>query len=448
MIPDPTSHPALQMALGYLAQVIQLRLQQYFGEVEAPISLRELPMPSPSGGNSSWETFLAEAQPSQEQYVMLVTALAPHIQPQFFDQIITQALPQAGDFPQLGGVRGKQHRGFLPTGETVLFLLAGEELKERFRIQQYFSATHWLGKKQLLWLESPPDGEPKMSGKLVMAQEHVELFTQGMVSPPRFSLEFPAQLVETEMEWEDLVLSPITMKQVQELETWVKHGQVLLHELGMKRRLKPGFRALFHGPPGTGKTLTAALLGKFTNKPVYKVDLSMVVSKFIGETEKNLSRLFARAENKDWILFFDEADALFGKRTSVRDAHDKYANQEVAYLLQRVESYHGLVILASNFKGNIDEAFLRRFQSIVHFPLPRPNERLQLWQMAFPPNLPPGPNVSLEPLAKKYEITGSAIMNVVQYCCLQALANQWKHIPQASIIEGIKREFAKEGKLM
>jgi SpoVK/Ycf46/Vps4 family AAA+-type ATPase len=119
-------------------------------------------------------------------------------------------------------------------------------------------------------------------------------------------------------------------------------------------------------------------------KDVFRIDLSMVVSKFIGETEKNLSQLFEHSKSKDWILFFDEADALFGKRTNIRDAHDKYANQEVAYLPQRIENHDGLVILASNFKANIDEAFIRRFQSVIYFPLPGPEERFGIWQKAFP----------------------------------------------------------------
>src|SRR5690606_1665724 len=152
-----------------------------------------------------------------------------------------------------------------------------------------------------------------------------------------------------------------------------------MKDWGMEKRLNPGFRVLFHGPPGTGKTLTASLLGKYTGKEVYKIDLSMVVSKFIGETEKNLANLFDKAENKDWILFFDEADALFGKRTNVRDAHDKYANQEVSFLLQRTETYAGLVILATNFKNNIDDAFARRFQSHIYFPSPAFGERLKIW---------------------------------------------------------------------
>ncbi len=136
------------------------------------------------------------------------------------------------------------------------------------------------------------------------------------------------------------------MVQIKELEIWLQHNEHLLKDWGMEKRLKPGYKVLFHGPAGTGKTLTASLLGKFTNKPVYRIDLSTVVSKYIGETEKNLSNLFNKAAHKDWILFFDEADAIFGKRTNVRDAHDKYANQEVSYLLQRVELHPVLIILA------------------------------------------------------------------------------------------------------
>lgn len=128
-------------------------------------------------------------------------------------------------------------------------------------------------------------------------------------------------------------------------------------------------KILFIGGPRTGKKTLAALIGKQSGKEVYRIDLSMIISKYIGETEKNLSKVFADAENKNWILFFDEADALFGKRTGVRDAHDKYANQEVAYLLQRIEDHNGLVILATNMKSNIDEAFTRRFQTVIRFPV-------------------------------------------------------------------------------
>lgn len=151
---------------------------------------------------------------------------------------------------------------------------------------------------------------------------------------------------------------------------WLKHLPALKPRRSLNKKIKSGYRCLFYGPSGTGKTMTAAWIGKESNLPVYRIDLSMVISKYIGETEKNLKRLFDDAEKKVGILFFDEADALFGKRTNVRDAHDKFANQEVAYLLQRLEDYPGLVILASNLKSNIDEAFTRRFNSVLKFPIP------------------------------------------------------------------------------
>ena len=174
-------------------------------------------------------------------------------------------------------------------------------------------------------------------------------------------------LLTTDQSWNDLVLDKETLKQVEEIKGWLKYSSPVNPDNRLKKKLKTGYRTLFYGPPGTGKALTAALIGKEFNKPVYKIDLSMVVSKYIGETEKNLELLFATAKDKDWILFFDEADALFGKRTEPKDSHDRYANQEVSYLLQRIEDYNGLVILATNMKSNIDDAFTRRFNLILRF---------------------------------------------------------------------------------
>ncbi len=173
--------------------------------------------------------------------------------------------------------------------------------------------------------------------------------------------------VTTDQSWNELVLDKATLGQVNEIKTWIKQSSSATRDNNLGKKVKAGYRTLFYGPPGTGKTLTAALIGKEFNKPVYKIDLSKVVSKYIGETEKNLELIFANAKDKDWILFFDEADALFGKRTEVKDSHDRYANQEISYLLKRIEDYNGLVILATNMKGNMDEAFTRRFNSIVRF---------------------------------------------------------------------------------
>ncbi|MCW3117349.1 MAG: superfamily ATPase [Chitinophagaceae bacterium] len=439
---------SLAASFEYLTQVLQTRISLHFGQHANYSTIEEIPLPSFDQIKTPFTNFLSAYSLNPPELILLLIALAPHMQPDFYEQTLTQYLPREGDFPQLGGTRGKQFRGFLPTGETALFVLAGDELEKRFQMQELLGEEHFFFKKQVLYLEPSVDGEPLMSGRLIMSQEFVDLLTIGKVTKPRFNASFPAQLITTQLDWEDLVLDSQTLLQINELRTWVIHGDTLLQDWGMRKKLKMGYRALFHGPPGTGKTLTASLLGKYTGRDVYKIDLSLVVSKFIGETEKNLAALFAKAESKGWILFFDEADALFGKRTNVRDAHDKYANQEVSYLLQRVENFDGLAILASNFKTNIDEAFMRRFQSIIHFPMPKPQERLQLWENAFPAQAKLASDINLKIISQKYEISGASIMNIVQYCCLQALSKASSTIQNNDLIAGIQREFSKDGKII
>src|ERR1700754_1209110 len=265
-----------------------------------------------------------------------------------------------------------------------------------------------------------------MSGRIILSQDYIDTFLIGRPTPPHFNSSFPARLIREKRTWSSLVINDELQSQINEIINWLKYNDHLLGKWGMGDRLKKGYRALFYGPPGTGKTLTAALLGNEMGKDVYRVDLSMVVSKYIGETEKNLELLFARAEDKGWILFFDDADALFGKRTSVRDAHDKYANQEVSYLLQRIEDFNGLIILATNMKNNIDEAFVRRFNAILRFTFPEAAERKLIWEKSFPTAAtfaasPAKGAIDIPDAVKKYELAGGSIINVVHYASLKAV---------------------------
>lgn len=450
---DITTHPQngrIKATEDYL--VIVLRAFKLFvtnsvkGHIEqANESTYQLHIPIPEG-DSSLAKFIRHSALQPEEIIILFTALAPHIIPGFFDAIIQQFMPQGGEFPEFGGVKGDNHRGTLPTGETALFLLAGADPSTRLQRLPLFDSNQPLFKHRILSLASVSSSEPVLSGRLILDPEFVEVFTTGKVALPQLSINFPAQHIATQLEWSDLVLSDRTWKQINELQNWINHHNRLMAEWGMGRKLKPGYRALFYGPPGTGKTMTAMLLGKYTRREVFRIDLSMVVSKYIGETEKNLAALFDKAEQKQWILFFDEADAIFGKRTGVRDAHDKYANQEVSYLLQRMEMHAGLTILASNFRNNIDDAFVRRFNSIIYFPAPGKEERLSLWEQSFPNTLTLVEDVDFPSIAANYELTGAHIMNIVQYCCLEALAKKNHSISQADIISGIKRELEKEGK--
>jgi hypothetical protein len=397
--------------------------------------------------DSGLAQFTAKYGPTYEEFVILMLALTPHIKPGFFGNIIAEVYPDGGDLPEFGGVKRTNHRGILPTGETAQCILAGNDLGRRVDVQRILGNEHWFAQKRILWLEPVPEGEPVMSGRLILDPEVVEQLTVGVVSKPRFSSDFPAEHIETAMDWGDLVLHPATLRQIHEIENWIKYSDTLLDGWGMKKKIKPGYRALFYGPPGTGKTMTATLLGKHTGKDVFRIDLSRIMSKYIGETEKNLSHLFDKAEHKNWILFFDEADALFGKRTEVRDSHDRYANQEVAYLLQRVESYNGLVILASNQRSNIDAAFVRRFQSIIHFPMPRPEERFEIWRKMLPEQISLADDIDLKQVAARYELTGAGILNVTHYCAIEALADESRSLDLRRLEAAIMREFVKEGKV-
>lgn len=433
----------LVKALHYFRQFVTKRLGTHFKN-EEPV-LFNFAMPSIED-DTSFSKFVKHSGATNEEMIVLLTALAPHLVAGFFDNIIHEFLPKGGEFPEFGGIKGIHHRGTLPTGETALFILAGADPKKRISHLPVFSEHNFLFKHKVLSIESVRTGEPLLSGRLIMDTEFSEVFTTGKISLPQLSMHFPAEHISTQMEWDELILPESVWRQIRELENWIKFQETLMLDWGMGKKLKPGYRVLFYGPPGTGKTLTATLLGKYTNRDVFRVDLSMVVSKFIGETEKNLASLFDKAEYKNWILFFDEADAIFGKRTGVRDAHDKYANQEVSYLLQRIESHAGLTILASNFKNNMDDAFLRRFNSIIYFPPPQPEQRYELLRKSFPSKVKLEKDVNLEAIAANYELTGSHIINAVQYICLNALEKGNYSISQNDIVKGVKRELEKEGR--
>lgn len=425
-----------------LKRVINTRLQSHFNNVDAVFPAVKI-----EDDGSPLNGFIISHQLPLEEYIILLTALVPHIMATFFESVIQEFLPQGGDFPEFGGVKGSNHRGLLPTGETAQFIMAGNDIEKRLSVQ-YLLTNGILAKKKVLYLETVKEGEPLMSGRIVLDPELVTRLTTGIEITPKFSPDFPAKNITTAMTWDDLVLNNYTQNQLSEIMIWVQHNDTLMQDEVLKRKIKPGYRALFHGPSGTGKTLTATLLGKHLNKDVYRIDLSQVVSKYIGETEKNLEKVFVKAENKNWILFFDEADALFGKRTNVQNSHDRYANQEVSYLLQRIEDYPGLLILASNLKSNMDDAFLRRFHTIIHFSVPNAAERLHLWEKAFPASYKPEPAISLSQLADKYELNGAAILNIIHYASLQTASRSDKYIRNDDLVEAIRKEYRKEERTM
>ncbi|MEM1000424.1 MAG: ATP-binding protein [Bacteroidota bacterium] len=435
----------LQAELDWLRKIVDTRLRLYFRAESPYTDIAQILPPNLRDSDGAYARCVRKHELGFAERLVLITALAPHLRPEVLDGFFARNKTYDRVFSEFGGVRGSVHAGFLPTGETAMFLLAGSDLSRRLLMEYLFDLDFVFRKERLLWLEAAAPHEPQWSGRLVVAPEFVAQFTTGRMPEPDYSPDFPARRVRTQLEWQDVILPPHTRVQVQEIQDWIRFGPALMNGMGLGKRLSPGFKALFYGPPGTGKTLTASLIGKTTDHPVYKVDLSMLVSKYIGETEKNLGKVFDLAESRRWILFFDEADSLFGKRTEVSSSNDRYANQETAYLLQRIETFDGVVILASNLKDNIDAAFSRRFQAVIPFPMPEKVQRHQLWQASFSPETPLEEQIDLEEVADKYLLSGGAMMNVVRYCTVKAVKRGDAVIRKPDLDRAIRKELEKEG---
>lgn len=258
-----------------------------------------------------------------------------------------------------------------------------------------------------------------------------------------------ARKIEPMYTWNDIVLPSDALVQLRGIGQRITYRHRVLDDWGFGRKLSlgRGVNALFAGSSGTGKTMAAEIIAHDVGLDLYKIDLSGVVSKYIGETEKNLDRIFTAAESANAILFFDEADALFGKRSEVRDSHDRYANIEISYLLQKLEQYEGVAILATNLRQNMDEAFTRRLQCIIEFPFPDELQRQQIWQVLFPPEAPRDEAIDFAFLAKQFRLSGGHIKNIVLGAAFLAAANGGR-IGMEQLIQATWRECQKIGRAL
>lgn len=439
----------LRDEIDWFRAVLERRFKLHAGRDAPGDPLAEFEPPDHAARRAPYADVLRQFDMSPAERLLLILSYIPHVRPDALDPFFIQNQSVQRRFTEFGGVTGLSHGGFIPTGETAMFLLAGDDLRARLAHQHLFSHEHYLYAQNVLRLSPRHPEEPPLASALHLTQEYVERLSTGRAYQPLFSPEFPAQRVTTPYEWDDLVLDPQSCREVEDIVAWARHSETLLDGWLLRKRLKPGFRSLFYGPPGTGKTLTAGLLGKATGLAVYRVDLSKIISKYIGETEKNLASLFDHAQHQDWILFFDEADSLFGKRTESRNANDRAANQQVSYLLQRIEDFPGIVILATNLRSHLDDAFARRFQSMINFPMPSAAQRLRLWEENFkdkPYRL--AADVDLGRLARDYELSGGSIINVLRYACLRAVVRDPREIIAQDLLHGVKRELDKEGKFL
>ncbi|MBW4635585.1 MAG: ATP-binding protein [Iphinoe sp. HA4291-MV1] len=258
-----------------------------------------------------------------------------------------------------------------------------------------------------------------------------------------------ARKIEPQYTWDDIILPAEHQTLLREICNQTKYRNLVHEEWGFDRKLSlgKGLNVLFSGPPGTGKTMAAEVIAHELQLDLYKIDLSQMVSKYIGETEKNLNRIFTAAANSNAILLFDEADALFGKRSEVKDAHDRYANIETGYLLQKMEEYEGVAILTTNLRSNMDDAFSRRLRFIIEFSFPNEKQRCQIWEKVWPDTTPCSSDLNLDFLARRFEIAGANIRNIALAAAFLA-ADDGKVITMAHLLQAIRREYQKLGKIV
>ncbi len=452
---------ALDAELEWLKYLIKWRLEFITETPNAgnfqETDLREVPLPELPENNDYYDLvhemrhYAGEEASYEREYgerCLMALCFAVHLNPYVFTPM-TALESRHPAHALFGDYKNPYCAAFQPSLETALFLLAHNDVALRqYFLQLFLDENHPLNRYRVVirLQEAEKSTIEALVAPLDLSEEWTSLLVMGRPFIPRFGPTFPAQQVKTGLEWEDLVLGSDTRFALEELNIWLKERGALYKHAQLNRKVKKGFRALFYGPSGTGKTLTAGLIGKEAGQPVFKVDLSVVISKYIGETEKNLARIFDRAENKNWILFFDEADALFGKRTQTHSSNDRYANQEVSFLLQRIENYDGMIILSSNLKSNMDPAFIRRFQSIIKFRMPNKTLRCELFRRTFVGDYQLEDEALMEQVADKYSFNGAEIDNIYLHCALMTSHLGHKKVSRDTFSGAVMKELRKKGK--
>lgn len=375
---------------------------------------------------------------------LLLLALAPHLAPSGFMEAFDAFKNNGrGKLPLHGARLHPLKLSWEPTLQTALFIVAGDDIYSQHEVYARDVLSSQLLREQVIVFSRENENTASVSEKNlapVLDEAYVHHLLYGRTIRPDFGASFPAQLVSTSLEFrKHIFLYRHTQTELDVLTEKITE----LHRL-RSSNLTRGLPVLFCGPPGTGKTISARAIGNSTGMPVFRIDLANVVSKYVGETEKKLAAIFDRAEGKNWILFFDEADVLFGNRTGVSDAHDRYANLLTAYLLQRIEEYEGVCILSTNYRGNIDHAMLRRFTQVVNFRLPGHEERLKIWEHSITEGFFYQPGISLRILSQ-FEFTGAQIAMILKNATIRAAAQQSVYVQANDIKFFASLEFTKEG---
>ncbi|MEY3403618.1 MAG: hypothetical protein RLZZ86_3237, partial [Cyanobacteriota bacterium] len=452
----------------------QTLVQSLANQIKAPLLIVDLPKMMAAKVNQETALFLLWRQAQLQQTWLFLANIDPLFQNT--ENIAFQGLCRAlGDYPSLVILSGEMPfpSSPYPLGLlTIPFTMPDFEqrrncwlshlkplgimlnpaeldsLSDRFRLypHQIRNAVA-MASQQMLWegyQDKESQGKEKPKSSYLFAAARAE---------SGYALITLARKIEPKYGWEDIILQSNPAHQLRELCNQAKQHHFVMEnwQFGERLSLGKGLNALFSGAPGTGKTMAAEVIAQDLQLDLYKIDLSQIVSKYIGDTEKNLSQVFDAATNSNAILLFDEADALFGKRSEVKDARDRYANMETSYLLQKMEEYAGIAILTTNFRHNLDEAFTRRLRFIIEFSLPTQEERRRMWELMLPMNTAICQDLDLDFLAGRFELTGADIRNIALRAAFLAAGdeNQEKRaISMNHIIKAIRLEYQKQNKIL
>lgn len=399
---------------------------------------------------SHYAKFIYQHKLTSADRVLLILALAYSTSFQLFPELIQSPEDRFAQQAKLKlSLYFNAHEGMhMPTVRTAAKILAGDNELALAEYLVYYELYSPLIREKIVTLTPPTASHKNIPSMLISLDPAYEAHLSRGVEFRLDNVEdFHAKKLETNKKISDLILNDKTQVALMGLVDYLKVGEKTYKNASFAKRINKGFVTMFHGYPGTGKTYTATVIGNELDTPVYYVDTAGLISKYVGETSKNLKNIFDRLQGKNCILFFDEADAVFGKRTIVQDSKDRFGNQEISYLLQAIEKFDGVVILSSNFPDNIDMAFRRRIHLMVNFEPPEEEKRLKLWKHYFPEEgYQCEPANLLEKLAERYSLTGANIANLVKMACTEAVANGNNIVNEEIMDRHISSEYYKDGR--
>lgn len=433
----------IQLETEWFTQLVSSRMHDEETPFEALATI-----PTPEASN--YAKFILEHKLTLADRVLLFTALISSKTQKLLTNLLTEPLASnpGEQFDHFKVVFDKENGICKPTVSTVAYIMAGEDHLKYAEYLFHFEQNSTLIKERIVSLISPTDEYESFPSHIIRLDPAYEShFCRGSKFRLDQVKDFHARLAETTKGIKDLILNDKTQLALMGLIDYMRVSKVAFENDSFSSRHNKGFVAMFHGFPGTGKTYSAAVIANEIGLPMYIVDTAGLVSKYVGETSKNLKNIFDRLKGKNCILYFDEADAIFGKRTVVKDSKDRYGNQEVSYLLQAIEKFDGIVILSSNFPDNVDMAFRRRINLMVNFEPPEEDKRLKLWQYYYPDEgYTLEPENLLEKLASRYSLTGANIANLMKSACIEAVANGNHILTEELMDRHLSSEYYKDGR--